>query len=156
MARRNYQNKWAKSSPKNNTTPWDRAVKYISYKMRTEKEVRDYLGEDCTEEIIDKLKDYKFINDEEYARMYAENRARFRPRSQKMLNFELKRKGIAPVEVDDTALAGAALEKKLRLWSKLEYQDFKIKAARFLASRGFGWDVIEKTIKKAYNEQHVS
>ena len=141
-------------------SPWDRAVKYISYKMRTEKEVRDYLGEDCTEEIIGKLKDYKFINDEEYARMFIEDRKRFRPISQKMLGFELKRKGILNTEPlslnSDEDLAKLALEKKLRLWSKLEFPEFKIKAARFLASRGFSWDTIEKTVKKAYNEHHVS
>jgi regulatory protein len=118
--------------------------------------VRDYLGEECTEEIITKLKDYKFINDEEYARLYSENRERFRPRSQKMLNFELKRKGIAPVEVDDSKLAALALEKKMRLWGKLTYPEFKVKAARFLGSRGFSWDVIEKTLKKAYNDLNVN
>jgi len=151
MARQFYQtNKSAKSNRKSETTPWDRAVKYISYKIRTEKEVREYLGEECTEEIIAKLKDYKFINDEEYARMYAQDRERFRPRSQKMLNFELKRKGLVPVEVDDAKLADLALEMKMRLWSKLEYQDFKVKAARFLASRGFSWGIIEKTIKRSY------
>jgi len=155
MARHNYQSKWAKSNPKN-STPWDRAIKYLSYKPRTEKEVRERLGDDCTEELIAKLKDYKFINDEEYARMYTENRARFRPRSQKMLNFELKRKGIASVVVDDQLLAASALEKKMRLWQKLDYQQFKIKAGRFLGSRGFTWEIIEKTIKKAYNDANVN
>lgn len=155
MAKQYYQtNRSAKSSQK--SSPWDRAVKYISYKIRTEKEVRDYLGEECTEEIIAKLKDYKFINDEEYSRMYASDRERFRPRSQKMLNFELKRKGLPPIEVDDIKLAELALQKKMNLWSKLTYQEFKIKAARFLASRGFSWDLIEKTIKKAYNDINVN
>ncbi len=154
MAKQYYQTN--KSGKSKKSSPWDRALKYISYKIRSEKEVRDYLGEECTEEIIAKLKDYKFINDQEYARLYSENRERFRPRSQKMLNFELKRKGIAPVEVDDSKLAALALEKKMRLWSKLAYPEFKVKAARFLGSRGFSWDVIEKTLKKAYNDLNVN
>ena len=130
-------------------SPWNRALKYISYKMRTEKEVREYLGEDCTEEIIAKLKDYKFINDEEYAKLYAEQRARFRPRSQKMLNFELKRKGIAPVEVDDEKLAESALEIKRQIKSREQ-------ATRFLQYRGFTWETIAKVLKTAYNTEEVS
>ncbi len=128
--------------------------------MRTEKEVREYLGEECTEEIIDKLKDYKFINDEEYARIFIEDRKRFRPKSQKMLTFELKRKGILSTEhialSPDIELAYAALERKMRLWGKLDYPEFRVKATRFLASRGFNWDIIETTVKKAYNKNHVN
>lgn len=111
--------------------------------------MRDYLGEECTEEIIAKLKDYKFINDEEYSRMYASDRERFRPRSQKMLNFELKRKGLPPVEVDDLKLAELALEKKQNLKSR-------DRAIRFLQSRGFSWGIIAKVLKKAYNDDNVN
>jgi regulatory protein len=141
---------------KSKKSPWDRALKYLTIRPRSEKEIRDYLGEECTEEIITKLKDYKFLDDEEFSKWYVEQRARFRPRGQKLLNFELKRKGIAPVEVDDRQLAGAALAKKMRLWGSLDYPEFRIKATRFLASRGFGWGTIEETVKKTYNDSHVN
>jgi regulatory protein len=161
MAKRIYQNRSGRGKPtKQTNSPWDRVIKYISYKARTEKEVRDYLGEDCSEEIIAKLKDYKFIDDAEYAKMFAAQRERFRPRSRKMLEFELKKKGILStthlVLSTDSQLAYLALERKMRLWQKLTYLEFKTKAARFLASRGFSWDIIEKAVKKAYNEAHVN
>jgi SOS response regulatory protein OraA/RecX len=53
-------------------------------------------------------------------------------------------------------LAEKALEKKLQRWSGLTYRDFRIKATRFLYSRGFSWEVIEPVLKKAYNRGNVS
>jgi regulatory protein len=161
MARRIYQNKSVKS--KQTSSPWDRALKYLARRPRTEKEMRDYLREECTDEIINRLKELNFINDEEFAAWYADQRARFRPRSRKMISFELKRKGIDSSKlknqisnVSDQELAMKAIEKKLRLWKELDYTEFRVKATRFLASRGFSWDIIETTVKKAYNTHHVN
>jgi SOS response regulatory protein OraA/RecX len=60
------------------------------------------------------------------------------------------------MNLNEAELAEKALEKKLPLWSKLAYRDFRIKTIRFLYSRGFSWNVIEPVVKKGYNSQHVS
>jgi regulatory protein len=160
MAKRIYPNKSGKRTRKNNS-PFDRALKYLSFRPRTEKEIRDYLGEECTEDIIGRLKELNFINDEEFAKWYIDQRTRFRPRSHRLMDLELKKKGIildtqhlSPNTNEE--LAKKALEKKLILWDKLPYLEYKTKAVRFLASRGFSWDTIEKIVKKGYNGEDVN
>jgi len=54
---------------------YDKTVKYILKKRRSEKEILEYLrkynlSSSDTNYVIDKLKDIKLINDEEYARAY--------------------------------------------------------------------------------------
>lgn len=162
MARKTYPNRLVKKTRKNNS-PWDRVLKYLSYRARSEKEIRDYLAEECTEEIIARLKELKFLDDTEFARMYIEQRIKFRPRSSKLIELELKRKGIDSSNIkvqtsnlNDSDLAKNALAKKLKLWSKLPYLEYKEKAVRFLAARGFSWDTIEKIVKSEYNEANVN
>ena len=102
------------------------------------------------QEIINKLKSYGYIDDEKYAVDYIESRIRSKPRSQKLIALELKRKGIVMtmndncMTMNDNQLAEKALEKKKNLKTREQ-------AMRFLASRGFSWEVIEKTVKKGYN-----
>lgn len=128
-------------------SPLDKALRFLSYSPRTEKEIRDKLGVDCSEEIITKLKSYGYINDEKYAEDYIESRIRSKPRSQKLILLELKRKGIITeyrIPSTDYELAQKAFEKKKNLKTREQ-------AMRFLVSRGFSWEVIEKTVKKEYN-----
>lgn len=137
---------------KNKPSPFDRALKYLSYRPRTEAEIRTYLGPDCTEDVITRLKRLKFIDDAKFAAWYVESRLRTRPRSTKLLELELKRKGVhledSPV-INDFESAALALQKKSRLKSRDQ-------VIRFLHSRGFSWDVIEKVLKKRYNDTNVN
>lgn len=124
------------------------ALFYLGYKTRTEQEVRQKLkdrGFDDVEETITKLKEWKYIDDAEFAKNYVRSRNISRPQSQRMLAFELKKKGLkTSVVVDDLAQAREALAKKKNLKT---YQQ----RVCFLASRGFSWDVIGKLLKKEYN-----
>lgn len=56
----------------------EKAVKYINYTLRTEKEVRTYLKEkgytiDVIDEVIVELKKNKIIDDDNYTKLYIEN-----------------------------------------------------------------------------------
>jgi len=53
-------------------------------------------------------------------------------------------------------LAKNALQKKLKIWDRLPRRDFRLKTTRFLYSRGFSWDVIEKVLKNVYNKNNVN
>lgn len=60
---------------------FDKVLKYINYKPRTEKEVIDYLIEHHSQvvnikSIIKKLKEINFINDERYAKIFIEEEIR--------------------------------------------------------------------------------
>lgn len=120
------------------------ALTYLGFKARTEQEVRQKLldgGFTNAEETITKLKEWKYLDDEEFAKSYIRSRSVSRPQSSRMLAFELKKKGLTTqVAVDDIKMAKAALSKKPNLKT---YQQ----RVRFLASRGFSWETIGKVLK---------
>lgn len=141
---------------------YNKALEFLSYRQRSEKEVRDKLKtKDVAPEIIDriiaKLKEKKFINDEEFARMFSENRLRFKPRSSRLIKLELKQKGIDPETIDkiindeglminDLESAKKLVEKRIERIRDLPKQEIYEKLGRYLASKGFNWDTIKKAI----------
>lgn len=144
------------------------ALKLLSVRPHSRQEIIVYLHRKTADEllisqVVAKLDHAKFLSDTDFARWLIESRSRFRPRGRRLLAAELQSKGIDPEVIsdllaatDEPVLAATALAKKLRLWQHLSYRDFHTKAARFLASRGFSWEVIEKTVKNGYNESHVT
>lgn len=150
---------------------YDKALKFLSYRPRSEKEVRDNLiqklrqsekGEeekkttqDSVEEVIKKLKTIGQINDVEFATWWAEQRTKFKKMSPRLIKGELWKKGIAKEIVEETLseeladpfqLALQAGEKKFHSYKNLPPKDFKIKMSRYLATKGFDWEVINKVV----------
>lgn len=144
---------------------YNKALEFLSYRSRSEKEVRDRLkiknkkskikiDETIIDKIIAKLKDKKFINDEEFAKGWIENRLRFKPRSIKLIKLELKHKGIDPEIINNLQLtvdndlvsAKKLVEKRIGRLKSLPKQKIYEKLGRFLASKGFNWDIIKKSI----------
>src|SRR5581483_279024 len=85
-------------------------IRFLSYRQRSEKEIRDKLTErkatpEITEQVVSFLKDHKFLNDEEFARSWVRSRQSFRPKSKKAVKLELLKKGIDPL-VAEEALEG--------------------------------------------------
>lgn len=146
----------------------DLSVKYLSYRPRSIAEVTKYLhgktsDKNLINQTLDFLKKYKLVDDEAFAKWLVESRSRSRPRGSRLLKQELQSKGVQSMTINDNLmtindkeLALQALQKKLPRWENLNYRDFRVKAGRFLGSRGFSWGVIEETIKKGYNKLHVN
>ncbi len=139
------------SSP-NKSEKLKKILKFLSYRARSEKEIRDRLtryglDQKEIETEIEKLKKWKLIDDNEFAQLYAESRARSQPRSNWLINLELKRKGVKPGEetLSDLELAKLALGKKKNLKSREQ-------AVHFLQSRGFSWETIVKVLQDRYND----
>lgn len=144
---------------------YNKALEFLSYRTRSEKEVRDKLKSKQVEpliidKIIAKLKEKKFINDEEFARQWVENRKRFKPRSERLIKLELKQKGISQETVDkmindeglkinDLESAKKLVEKRIERIKDLPKQEIYQKLGRHLASKGFNWDIIKKSIDEA-------
>lgn len=156
------------------------ALRFLSYRTRSEKEVRDRLqlkiqnskvktttqNSKLIDSIIEKLKEKKFINDEEFARMFLENRLRFKPRSLRVIKLELRQKGIAQELIEsgiknqelgvesDLESAKKLVEKKMgrfrnpfgKLRIGMTRNEIYQKLGRYLASKGFNWDIIKKSI----------
>lgn len=149
----------------------DRAINFLSYRPRSEKEVKDYLiktisklenlkWSDAKESFlpdltIQKLKNYSYINDNEFAKWWVESRSRTKPKGRRHIEAELKRKGIAQDIIEkvlpnnvttDIDLALKVLEKKRPKLLKLQLREAQKKAYYYLGSRGFDFE----TIKEAF------
>src|SRR3954463_9461172 len=75
------------------------AVNYLARRMRSEKEIRDYLlqkemDEPIIEEVIHKLTAQKYINDQEFALAYVRTQANTTDKGANVIKMELKEKGI--------------------------------------------------------------
>ena len=139
------------------------SLRFLSYRTRSEKEVREKLKTkqiepQIIEKIIEKLKEKKFINDEEFARQWIESRLRFKPRSMNLIKRELLQKGVGGEIIDaqisnlqfsifnDLESAKKLAEKRIGRIKNLPKQKIYEKLGRFLASKGFNWDTIKKVI----------
>jgi regulatory protein len=141
-----------------------RALNFLSYRPRSEKEVRDNLkkhkvDEAIIEEIIERLHRGKLVDDANFAGLWIENRSEFRPRGRQALRRELWQKGI-PDEVieealeslDEEGLAFKAASKQARKYRNLEWQEFRTKMSGFLARRGFNYGIISTILPRVWEE----
>ncbi|MEW6400804.1 MAG: RecX family transcriptional regulator [Chloroflexota bacterium] len=145
---------------------YQQAMLYLSYRARSESEIRQNLRkhdfpETVIEEIIAKLREDGLANDDQFAAAWVENRSTFRPRSRRALAMELRQKGLdeetvssAVSGVDEEALAYEAARKRVSRLKSLEWNEFRKKLSEFLARRGFPYTVIAPTVSKIWNEAH--
>jgi len=144
----------------------NKSLKFLSFRPRSEKEVRDFLKRkgfqpptiDLT---IEHLVELKFLDDEEFARWWTEQRQKSRGRGKIVIKQELSQKGIERSMVDET-LDGAQddyktakklFEKYQHRYIGMEFAEYYRKAGGFLQRRGFSWDVVKKILdenKKNY------
>jgi regulatory protein len=145
---------------------YQQALLYLSYRARSEEEIRKNLrkhevAEAIIEETLERLRRDRLADDGQFAQMWVENRSTFRPRSRRALTIELKQKGLeepairsALEAVDDEAMVYEAAIKRVRRLAGLEWPDFRKKLSEFLARRGFSYSVIAPVVTKVWNEAH--
>ena len=142
------------------------AIHYLSYRPRSEFEVRERLQrrgfDDSIELVIARLKERGLVNDIDFARFWKENRDSFSPRSQWLTKLELRQKGIADDiidqvvdAIDDDDSAYRAAISKARSLPRSDYQGFRRRLGEYLKRRGFGYGVINHTVERLYQEWGV-
>lgn len=144
---------------------YQRAIKFISYRMRSVSEVQQNLkkqgvSEDTIEAVIDRLQKNGLLDDLSFSQMWVENRNEFRPRSHRMLAIELQQKGIHSEIISqileettsDEELAYAAAQKQIRKYEQLEWQEFRRKLSSYLARRGFSYGTIKPIVEQVWTE----
>jgi regulatory protein len=96
------------------------------------------------------------IDDEKFAKWWIEQRQNFRPKAKRVLQIELRQKGVgkeiidevlSETEVDEEKMAKELLAKREYKWKNLEPRVAKQKMSQYLAGKGFGWDVIERVLR---------
>ena len=141
----------------------DAALNIITYKDRTTAELRKKLADKGYEsseidEVIAKLAEYNYVDDQRYAMRFAKERSE--SRGVRVIRMELKNKGVSDSSI---ALAMEELdtdecetvEKLLRRrYGNEDLRDEKIRnrAYGYLQRRGFSYDTISKGIALLQNE----
>ena len=139
------------------TVAFDKSLTHITASMKTEQEVRTflkkkgYLSQVC-DYVVDKMKEYGFLNDELYARQYTESVSK--RKGARLIAMELKQKG-----VDESAIREAVSqisdeeESAVRILEKyLRGKPFDAptiqKAYRHLLSKGFDYDTAKSALER--------
>jgi len=144
---------------------YDRTLKYLSYRPRSEAEVRRYLKDKQTpEQVIDatveRLTRVDLLDDEAFARYWIENRETFKPRSRRMLSYELRQKGVAATtiakmlrDVGDEESAYRAAAQRVHRYAQLDRETFFRRLVGFLSRRGFNRQVAMTVVRRLWEEE---
>lgn len=137
-----------------------RAVNFIAYRPRTEREVRLRLkkagaDEETINSVVARVKDAGLLDDEAFGKAWVESRLRANPRSRRMLAWELRQKGVgdddvqaALEDVNDEEAAFRAAQKRWPKVKALEPRERKRKLMEFLSRNGFDYQTIESVIAR--------
>jgi regulatory protein len=138
----------------------DKLLRFATLRPRSESEVRGWMKrkrvhKSLQKDLFDKLMHLELIDDEKFARWWVEQRLLFKPKAKRILNDELKIKGIKKeiigevlenTEIDEVKIAKNLLSKKKYRWEKLPSLESKRKMTEYLVRKGFSWEVIKQAI----------
>ncbi|MDH3943786.1 MAG: RecX family transcriptional regulator [Anaerolineae bacterium] len=141
-----------------------KALNFLSYRPRSESEVTRRMEKQETPkeiigEVLERLKQNKYVDDRKFADLWVENRNEFRPRGAYALRMELRKKGVSDEAIepaisnlDEEKLALHAARKTLKRYENLPHKEFQNKIYGYLSRRGFMYDVIKTTINALRSE----
>jgi regulatory protein len=138
----------------------NRLIAFASRRPRSMREIETWFKRkevpvEFHERLINKLESFEMAGDERFARFWVESRSTFRPKSKRVINQELRIKGISKEiidkvlsenVIDEEKIAKELVAKKMYKWEKLQGVQKRKKISEFLARQGFGWDIIKKLI----------
>ena len=143
----------------------NRAVRLLAAKPRSIRELRERLleklwtNEEIVERVLEKLKEYKYLDDEQFARDVAVSKLRQKPQGKRRLQQTMSQKKLDK-EIVDAAIAEAfeklpeselieqAITKRLRLKGKPETREESKKFYDHLMRQGFGYDLIREKMSE--------
>ncbi len=139
---------------------YTRALKYLSYRPRSEKEIRERLERKefdplIIDQVIEKLKEDKFLDDTQFAQWWTEQRQDFKGKSKFVIKSELAQKGVDREIVDNTLThakddyetAKELFERKRHVFEKYTGGEYTKKATAYMHRKGFSWDIIQRILK---------
>lgn len=137
------------------------ALRFLGYRQRAEKEIRDRLykddfDEDIIENTLDYLRRNQLLNDLEFAKSFMKDKINLSNHGPQKIRYELYQKGIDKeiidqvLEMDDSEYDRCleAAEKKVTSYRKDDYQARYRKLSGFLQRRGFSFSVIKDVLNE--------
>jgi regulatory protein len=142
------------------------ALNFLAYRPRSEGEIRTRLRkggfpDEVIEHTLERLRDWRYVDDDDFARRWIENRSQHRPRGARLLAMELRAKGIDPAvageaieeaELDEAADALELARQRRRQLSGLDPMVRDRRLSAYLARRGYGFDVIRPVLEQLRRE----
>ncbi|HEX7735961.1 MAG TPA: RecX family transcriptional regulator [Ktedonobacteraceae bacterium] len=145
----------------------ERAINYLSFRPRSQEEVRRYLRKKETppeiiEAVLERLKNLDYLDDRSFTTFWVENRERFNPRGAQALRNELRMKGVEREIVDEVvddehdeelALRAAGRKAALLLQTPaMDYTTFRNRLGGFLQRRGFSYEIVARVVRALWQE----
>lgn len=142
------------------------ALAFVAYRPRSEREVRDRLrrsgyGQEAIDHAIARLHDWHYLDDADFAQRWVENRSTHRPRGRRLLQQELRRKGIDgetaraaidEAELDEAAAAEALARSRLAAYAGEEPAIVRRRLGAYLARRGYDYDIVRAALERVLEE----
>lgn len=144
------------------------ALRTIEKSHKTEKQVREKLilkgyEEEAIEKAIDFLKEYNYLNDEYYTKLFVKEK--LKSQGSNKIKYSLIQKGISKEIIEEElnnvdsenekSIAIDLAQRKIVTIKKSESDKYKIsnKLYRFLLSKGYGYDIVNEVVKEVINEE---
>ncbi len=140
---------------------------WCAYRDRCHKEVTEKLREygldnEDTNALLSHLIEYRFLDEQRYADSFVSGKYRIKKWGRQKIKSHLKQKAI-PVKIIESALASIESDTYLenlnalarRKWEEKKGTNFerKVKVQRFLAGKGYEFDLIHNALEDLENEQ---
>lgn len=137
------------------------ALNYISYQLRTEKEIRTYLQKkeiplEDRHKIVARLKELDVLNDQTYAKSYVRTQIRLSDKGPSNLSQQLRQKGVHEDFISEAMelytpelqaeIAGRTATKGLKKIRGKSYRETLQKLRLNLIKKGFNQDVVQQAI----------
>ncbi|MCI0660515.1 MAG: RecX family transcriptional regulator [Acidobacteria bacterium] len=145
---------------------FDRALNLLSYKPRSLAEMRarllekEWAEESVVDQVISRLEELGYLNDEQFAANFANSRLTAKPIGRTRLRHDLRRRKLPP-ETIENALDGAyeqkseeelikiAIDKRVRLKGAPTTREEAKKLFDYLIRRGFSYDLVLRKVREA-------
>lgn len=144
---------------------FDRAVNLLAFKPRSIAELRarllekDWTTPEIVDAVLEKLKEYNYLNDEQFAKSFAASQIRQKPIGKRVLKQKLAMKKLDKETVSEALekvleetpeeeIIERAIAKRLRLKGKPETREDAKKFYDYLLRQGFSYDLVSKKMRE--------
>jgi regulatory protein len=143
----------------------ERALRLLSYKPRSIAEMRsrllekDWTDEETVDQVIARLEELGYLNDEQFATSYASTRLNVKPLGRTRLRRDLQRKKLSAETVENALeeafnaqseekLIERAIDKRLRIKGRPQTREDSKKLFDYLIRRGFSYDLVLRKVRQ--------